>query len=54
MKVEDVVIYLPFGIYDNVFCITPYILGGICVNSGSLSGKNAITHLPCVIKWKKI
>ena len=50
MKVEDVAIYLPFGIYGNVFYITPNILGGICVSSGSLSGKNAATHLPCVIK----
>ena len=50
MKIENVAIYLSFGIYDNVFCMTPNILSGICVNNGSLSRKNAATHLPCVTK----
>ena len=39
MKLEKVVIYPPFGIYGNVFCMTPSILSGICVNSDSLSEK---------------
>ena len=41
IKAEDVVIYLPFDIYNNVFRMTCSILGGTCVSSGNLSGTNA-------------
>ena len=47
MKVEDVAIYLPFDIYDNVFYMIPSILGGICVNSGNLSEKK-IKNTPLI------
>ena len=34
--------------------MTISILSGIYVNNSILSGKNAATHLPCVIMWKKL